>query len=261
MIIGWIIGGFLALVSAALAAHYIWRWRRWRWFKECERRTAAKLGLGMGPDRIDATPDRPMPFGYKMAWLSVASRDSAAVARCLELVNVEQANWRTGIWAAYEGRLFATPPVRGWVLIVCFKLASLGDRNEASLISLLQSLSQQFGEAHYFGTHRVVDYHAWARYVNGAEIRAYAYLGERGQTLVDRGAKTPGEIELNYQYFDERLPLAETDGYWDREDLTYPSESHVMEVAGKWSLNPTLLDENDSEPSTGWVGDILHPHM
>lgn len=257
MMIGWIFGGLIALAIAAELVHLVWRWRRWRRFKKSEQLTAAKLGVGKGPDRIDAKPDRPISFGYKMAWLAILASDAAEVARSLPVENLEPANWLTGRWAAYEGRLFVTPSVQGWVLVACFKLPSLGERNhEQALITLMQTLSREFGEAQHFATHRVVEFHAWARYVHGSEVRAFAYLGERGETLVDRGPKTPGEIELNYNYFDERSPLVETEDYWGRDDLTYPDEQHVMEVAGKWSINPTLLNESDAEPATGWVGDF-----
>jgi hypothetical protein len=137
-------------------------------------------------------------------------------------------------------------------------LPGLGERNnEHALLAILQSLSQRYGEAQYFATHRVVDYHVWTKYAYGSETRAFAYLGERGETLVDRGEKTPGEVELGYDYYNEKSPLAETDEYWQREDLCYPRESHVMEVAGKWSINPTLLDESDADPATGFVGDYV----
>jgi hypothetical protein len=254
--IGWVFGGLIALAIAAEIVHLVWRWKRWRRFKKSEQLTAAKLGKP--PDRIDATPDRPIPFGYKMAWLAIPASDPAKVAQSLPVENLESANWLTGRWAAYEGRLFVTPAVRGWVFVVCFKLPSLGEHNhEQAFKNLMQSLSREFGEAQHFATHRVVEFHAWARYANGAEVRAFAYLGERGETLVDRGARTPGEVELNYNYFDERSPLIDTEVYWGRGDLTYPDEQQVMEVAGKWSVNPTLLDESCAEPGTGWVGDCV----
>ena len=71
--------------------------------------------------------------------------------------------------------------------------------------------------------------------------------------MANRGTQTSGESELGYEYFDEDHPDSDSDEYWDREDLVYPDEEHVMEVAGKWSINPQTLDALELASSLGWV--------
>ncbi|MEX1231906.1 MAG: hypothetical protein WEB58_16795 [Planctomycetaceae bacterium] len=208
-------------------------------------------------DSIDTTPDKPINFGYKMSWLAVRSLNAQDVIRSLAIDNLQRANWRTGVVAAYNGHAFISPAINGWVFVVTSKLPELGHTpDNEEWTSLMQALSREFGEVQYFGTHRVVGYNAWARFTNGAEERAFAYLGESGETLADRGSQNSGEAELGYNYFDPDSPDAESESYWEREELCYPEEEHVMEVAGKWSINPNTLESMDLPADFGWIGNI-----
>ena len=99
-----------------------------------------------------------------------------------------------------------------------------------------------------------MDYHAWVLFTNGQEDRAFAYLGERGEYLANRGDQTDGESDLGYDYFDPDDPDAESETYWERDDLCYPEEEHVMEVAGKWSINPQTLEDLGLPKGIGWIG-------
>lgn len=208
-------------------------------------------------ETICDTPDKPLNFGYKVSWLAIRCSVAQDVVESLSIDCLQPANWNSGCIAAYNGLVFVSPSVEGWVFVVSQKLPELGrDSDSAEWTSLLQSLSEKFSDVQYFGTHRVVDYHAWARFKDGREERAFAYLGEAGETLVDRGSRTPGEIQLGYHYFNEQSPQAESDAYWEREDLCYPDEEHVMEVAGKWSVNPNLLEDLDAPVGVGWIGSL-----
>ncbi len=86
-------------------------------------------------------------------------------------------------------------------------------------------------------------------------MRLYGYLGERGETLFDIGAQTDAEVSLGFRFFDERSPEAgdPKSDYW-AEDLTFPDEGHVMQLAGKWSIDPTTLEERDL--GDGWLGEV-----
>ena len=87
-------------------------------------------------------------------------------------------------------------------------------------------------------------------------MRLYGYLGERGETLFDIGGQTDAEASLGFRFFDERSPEASDPkvDYWAREDLTFPNEDHVMQLAGKWSIDPTTLEER--EVGDGWLGEV-----
>ncbi|WP_299461364.1 hypothetical protein [uncultured Gimesia sp.] len=208
-------------------------------------------------ETIDSTPDTPVGFGYKMSWLAIKSSDAHAVVETLVIDHLQPANWQTGITAAYHGHTFISPPVHGWVLVASYHLPELGNDAEPQRFTpLLAGLSQKFGEVQYFGTQRVVGYHAWSRFLNGTETRAFAYLGERGEILADRGEKTDAEIQLGYEYFDPDSPDADSDAHWEREDLCYPDEEHVMEIAGLWGVNPSHLEEQKLPESAGWIGKL-----
>ena len=126
-----------------------------------------------------------------------------------------------------------------------------GVRPEAGrprFLPFLEDLGGRFGEVQYFGTHRVVDYHAWARASDGWVIRSYAWLGERGDVLQDVGPKTPEEEELGFRFIDSTTAEA------DRDDIELPGEEDVMRIAGRWSLNPQEIDAYNSK-GVGYLGD------
>jgi hypothetical protein len=199
----------------------------------------------------DAVADRPRPFGYKMAWLAIRSQDSKAVAEAAGFVGSRPASWQEGIDSAYGGGTFVTPPIGEWVLVVGGSLADSVQAPAGAWRKRLQALSSRFGVAQLFFTHRVAEMHVWARAREGIIERAYGYLGESGETLLDEGEQTPEENALGLRFFDERCPEAEDDAYWEREDLSYPDEDTVMAIAERWSIAPVSLSESSAEPSLG----------
>ena len=52
------------------------------------------------------------------------------------------------------------------------------------------------------------------------------------------------ELHQRFAFFDGNAPEAQVDGYWEREDLTFPDESSVMQLAARWSLDPSSLSES-----------------
>ncbi len=209
---------------------------------------------------LDATPDYPMSFGYKITWLAVRSSDTVNVSASLALTDVVTANWHTGITTSYAGigrkprRVFVTPPVGDWTLVVGW-LPDSGDVRTPDLATpFLESIGKQFNEVQYFSTHRVVEYHAWAKVIQGRIVRAYAYIGEQGHKIWDKGTLTIEEQELGFHFFDPESNEAKDNSYWEREDLAFPNEENVMRLAGKWSVDPTQLESMSMPPSTGLVG-------
>jgi hypothetical protein len=191
-------------------------------------------GMGLEPENI------PVPFGYKTSWLAGETDDTEGVVKALGLRHAEQACWSKGL---YKGT-FVAPSILGWTLVE-------GVRPEAGaplFVAFLEDLSRRFGEVQYFGTHRVVDYHAWAKAVDGRLLRSYAWLGERGQVLQDVGQRTPEEEELGFRFVDRTT----VEGDW--EGVEFPREEDVMRIAGRWSLNPLEIDAYESK-GVGYLGD------
>lgn len=206
-------------------------------------------------DTIDSTPDSPISFGYKMSWLAIKTPDAASVRDSLNIESVKPANWHTGFVAAYNGHTFISSAVDGWVFVVSQALPELGHASdEMEWTTLMSGMSRKFGDVQYFATHRVSGFSAWARYTNGEELRAFAYCDE---TLVNRSKKTAGELELGCNYFDSDSPDAESESYWEREDLSFPDEEHVMEIAGKWGINPQNLGQLNLPHGSGWIGNLV----
>src|SRR5262245_17205989 len=131
-------------------------------------------------------PDSPQSFGYKMAWFAIPTEDSARVINAFGLRNAVSANWATGVQAVYSdlSHAFVTPPVDGWTMVLGLGFPSFDtDDRTREFLAFIHTVAASFPDFCYFGTHRVVDFHGWVR-VSGARVqRAYAYLGERGETL------------------------------------------------------------------------------
>ncbi|WP_274362322.1 hypothetical protein [Paenibacillus thermotolerans] len=191
---------------------------------------------------FDATPDQPQPFGYKCQWIAIKTENTQEIVEYFNLSNTQFANWSTGIKGAYEGFYFISPPMNGWTLVMSSKMPDLSDTTNRSPIEQIVRLSEYYGEAYYFGTHRVVEYHAWAKAVEGQLVRAYGYLGERAEMLIDKGELTSEEIEHHLVF----TPIE------DDESLL-PDEEHVLLIAKEWSVDP-LMEYENLECGVGVIG-------
>lgn len=197
--------------------------------------------------------DRPTSFGYMTAWFAVRSTDPRAVAAAIELQEPRPSSWSAGIDAACVNGTFVTPCVDGWVFVVGTSLGYGIDTGQGPW-QQLTALSSRFGEAQFFCTHRVVEMHVWAKAVAGELVRAFGYLGERGETLFDEGEPSAEEQDLGFRFFDERSPEADDDAYWERDDLAHPDEESVMAIARRWSLAPIDLSEASAVTGSGLLG-------
>jgi hypothetical protein len=192
-------------------------------------------------------------FGYKNMWFAIKDRDVSEIVQALGLGVVGPCEWSDGIDAAYEfgsHKVFITPRIDGWTMCVGTGLLDLTDGDgfadqTANLAAALRT------EVQFFGTHRVVEAHSWARATPEKLVRAYEFVGERGETTTDVGPATTEEEELGFRFFDERSPEAAQDNYWERDDLSFPTEESVMLLAGKWSVDPTGLEGREVEDSVG----------
>jgi hypothetical protein len=190
------------------------------------------------------TPDAPQGFGPRLVWLAFKGASPEAVARGLELHEPASSTWADGLKAAYQGRVFITPPIDGWVLAASTRFPDPGDKKHPDAATpALARLSQAFGEVQYFATYDVLDLHAWARFVNGTAVRKVAFLGADGAAVWAEGESTPEERKLGLLYTAKAM-----------EKPPYPTEENVYAVAGAWSLDPTTLQARHLPPSLGVVG-------
>ncbi|HVU49997.1 MAG TPA: hypothetical protein VHL80_04890 [Polyangia bacterium] len=191
------------------------------------------------------SPDVPQGFGPRLVWLAFRGVGPEGVARGLDLHEPASATWADGLKAAYQGRVFVTPPLgdAGWVLAASTRFPDPGDKKhpDAATPALIR-LSQLFGEVQYFATYDVLDLHAWARFVKGAPVRKLAYLGADSVYVWADGEPTPEERKLGLAFADK--PVGDK----------APTEENVFAVAGAWSVDPSTLQTRKLPPSLGVVG-------
>jgi hypothetical protein len=182
-----------------------------------------------------------------------------SLAAELRLQDVRSCDWDEGLKESFDNAVFISPPVSGWTLCVG---GNLPDASDDDTLDLIVRLSETQGAAQYFGNHRVVEYYAWAKAEWGRLIRAYAYLGERGGTLWDRGELTEEERELELD-FDQSEKGAQVEkvipedwvaliSYYSKRK--HPREHHVFAIARKWSIDPTQIEEYEVSESPGLLG-------
>jgi hypothetical protein len=181
--------------------------------------------------------DKPVSFGYKCAWYATRTNDVDAVIAALNLKRVVASTWAKGIEAAHADKVFVTPPLAEWILVAGWCLLYEGD-SPKSVQPILTKLSKEFGEAQYFCTYRVPEAHCWALARSGKLVRAFGYIGERGEVTWNEGKPTKAELALGEEVL----------------GFPGPNESQVMEVAAAWSINPCELETNFSEPGLGRLG-------
>lgn len=167
-------------------------------------------------------------FGIKMCWLAVRGGTVEKVAAAISLDGAREAGWEEGVEAAYQDRVFVSPPAAGWIFVV-------GRTLDASMAAALSA--RLAAEVQFFGNHRVVDYAECALAVDGRLIR-HVYCCEGVEGCEQQGEPTPVEIELGW-----------SDDWWiDQDD--------VMRIAAAWSIDPHALGVIESSPRPGLLGRI-----
>lgn len=191
-------------------------------------------------------PDAPVPFGARTSWFAVRSEDGPAVAASFGITELERSPWAAGLEASYAGGTFVTPPLGGWTLVVGEVAPDL-DQARGQWGLRLAELSERFGEAQLFATHRVVELHMWARARAGDVERAFCYLGESGAILYDEGQQSAEEIDLGFDFVDPAGEIA------DAGENRFPGEDSVLSLSGSWSLSPAELSASSAPPGLGWI--------
>ena len=190
-------------------------------------------------------PEKPLAFGYKMAWLAIPNVKPAAIIDALELKNIKPANWTGGLTAAYDDtkELFVTPQVHGWVLVVGKGLWTKIDLDTpAEQNSWLQQLGKSLPEIYYFSSMRTLGNYAWLYMKNGEIVRAYGLSSELGEVMWDVGSATAAEISANI-------------GFVTGNAAMMVDEKTVLAVAAGWTIS-TTFDTGDFVPDIGFIGNL-----
>ena len=190
-------------------------------------------------------------FEAPSRWLAVRSDNPRAIQAALGVQHPRACSWSDALATPFEPRLFISPPVDGWIVVMGCDLPDPAEDID-ECFKFLTGLSYKLGEVQFFSRHRAVAHHGWARLSDGKVLRAYAWAGE---TLWNQGEVTQAERELKLRCLDytqstEALGLAE------RELLVLNTE-RVLRLAAAWSIDPTAVG-GDALESQGIAGDLLH---
>ena len=198
-------------------------------------------------------PEQPLPFGPKMAWLAVPGYQPSEVIAALRLGQVEPANWTKGLTEAYadNNRVFVSPLLSGWVLVIGKTLWQKADMNRsAENIQWLKDVGRMFGNACFFSTMRGLGNHGWIGIRGGSIARAYGYSGELQELIWLVGEPTEEEIAVNPGFLSEaeerRLP-----GFRP----VIPDEKMVLAMAAAWSVDVTFASRS-YPPDFGFLGTL-----
>ncbi len=220
-----------------------------------------------------ATPeaDSPLAFGWSTAWLAIRTRDTAKVVDALGLKERQRIGWQSGLAAVHDDGLaddhvLVTPAVNGWTFVIGYALPhpSADPRSDRGG-PLLAALARQFDDVQYFFSGPALDLFAWSRYQSGTLMRRYATAGV--ETLFDEGMIT--EAELRHGLAPARQSNPGGVGKWRpvlvgavASPHSLPSEDMLLQIAGAWSLNPSLIDTAmpltgaGAAPALGFLGRV-----
>ena len=184
-------------------------------------------------------------------WLAVRSRNPQAIQSALGVQHARECSWSDALARSFEPRLFISPPVNGWIVVMGCDLPDPADDID-ECFKFLADLSQKLGEVQFFSRNRAVSHHGWARLSDGKVLRAYAWAGE---TLWDQGPVTSAERELKMRCL-AYTESSDVPGYGEREALSLNTD-RVVRLAAAWGLDPTSVDGPELE-NKGIAGDLLH---
>ena len=226
--------------------------------------------LTVGVTKPESTPTtNPNPsvevaFGYKSAWFAIPSKDTQLVFEAFGLTGQKTASWSDGIEFAYSDNAdlknsptFVTPPVEGWSFVITGLRYSADTPDRIlDLHERLKSLSKKFGEAHYYGSYRVVGYVSWYKAQTGQITRGFSFSDA---TLFENtGATTDAELEIGL--FD--MTGMDEDALWDNLSASEETgesvlfdESAPMLIAERWSVAQPTPGEMSTN-ATGLIGTL-----
>ena len=192
-------------------------------------------------------------FGAPTRWLAVKSSNLQQVQSALGLANPMPCSWEEGLTAAHEQRLFISPPVNGWILVMGSNLPDPGDDVD-KIFRFLLDLSRKLGHVQFFSLNRAVNHHAWAQVERGVVLRAYAWCG---RTLWNQGLPTRAEEDLalkcyNYGEGEDRIEFG-------RVDPAAVNTERVPLLASRWSLDPAAIDARVLKEHQGIAGRLSRP--
>ena len=237
-----LIAGFLGLVClGALMIGFIYRAAR------ANLKGPASVGLEMGGWRPDRPAWEPL-FDAPFRWLAIRGNDSHRIQSALQLRNPRPCSWEEGLHRALEHKLFISPPVNGWILVMGADLPDPADDPDETF-HFISRLSKQLGEVQFFSTNRLFSHHSWVIADQGVVRRGYAWAG---QTVWNQGVPTQAELSLRMTTYD--YCQSPQRGFLSYSDPLGATTEKVTALAARWSVDPTTVDFRRLRGSRGISG-------
>ena len=189
-------------------------------------------------------------FSTPSRWLAVRSGNPQVVQAALGLHRPTPCSWEEGLSVSHEKKLFISPSINGWVIVIGAHLPDPGEDVD-KCFRFLCDLSRKVGQVQFFSVNRVLNHHAWAQLQHGQVQRGYAWAGK---TVWNQGRQSTAEIDLGLRCFD----YIESPGAGaGQNDLLQYNTERVCLLARRWSIDPGTVDARRLRESPGIAGEIL----
>jgi len=183
-------------------------------------------------------------------WLAIKSSHPQVVQTALGLHKPIRCSWEEGLSVANERKLFISPPVAGWILVLGSRLPDPADDVD-KCFHLILDLSRKLGHVQFFSINRVLNHHSWVQAEQGVVLRAYAWAG---RTLWNQGRVTRTEIDLGLKCFGyAELPPKSP---FTQSDPAAFNIERVPLLAARWSIDPTMIDVRLLKETQGIAGEL-----
>ena len=216
--------------------------------------------LGRSPRGRGSDAGRPSPqrerralhsiYGIPERWLAIRSSNLPLVQSTLGLHNATPCSWEDGLSAVQDKKLFISPPIGGWILVIGSHLPDAAEDVDACF-HFVTALSRKLGQVQYFSVNRALNHHGWAQAAEGRVTRAYAWAGT---TLWNQGEPTKAETDLGITCLDYGASADRTD--FDRSDPIAVNTERVPLLASRWSIDPSSVDARLVKEHRGVTGQL-----
>ncbi|MBS33477.1 MAG: hypothetical protein CMO68_03625 [Verrucomicrobiales bacterium] len=190
----------------------------------------------------------PSVFSRPRTWVAVRSRNPEDVARSMGLDGLRPCAFAEASGDPEAGRLFVSPPVNGWVVVMGGALPDPSEDIDACY-HFLADMSGRLGHLQFFHGNPALGHHAWAKLIERKVVRAYAWIGE---TVWNQGDATRAEQKTGMRCFDY---LEDGDeGSYQRWETVGANVDRLPVLASIWSVDPVVFEDAAMRLKPGWGG-------
>lgn len=188
--------------------------------------------------------------GAPSRWLAIRTTNIQWVQMALRLDNPLSCSWEEGICAAHDQKLFISPAIGGWTLVLGSSLPDPSD-NPDQVFQFVTQLSRKLGEVQFFSFNRAVSHHAWVHADQGCVQRGYAWAGH---TVWNQGKISRAEVDLRIKCFDYGVPDQEVNP--NERACASTNTDRVPLLASRWSIDPAAINARMLREANGITGGL-----